>query len=230
MIRVHDVNVTDYSMGEWASGRKNGIRYFPYSRNMTENPSTYKYLDKPGYWGVHAIGEVWAEFLFEMAENLIDVHGFNPSLFPPAPNAKDDSGFYSAAALEKTGKRVPAHGNTLALQLVIDSMKLQPCRPSFINSRDAIITADKALTGGDNECTIWKSFAHRGLGPNARVVGSTPWGGGMHEEDFTVPPKCRDSKKEPEHGKPKPGKPGRGKDRQFGGRRAAAGRKGRAAV
>ena len=51
MIRMHDANVTDYSMGEWASARKNGIRNYRYSRNMTENPSTYKFLDKPGYWG-----------------------------------------------------------------------------------------------------------------------------------------------------------------------------------
>jgi hypothetical protein len=28
------------------------------------NPSTYKTLDQPGYWGVHAIGEVWAEILW----------------------------------------------------------------------------------------------------------------------------------------------------------------------
>ena len=58
-------------MGEWASSRTNGIRNYRYSRNMvsllkpsqlkaqltlslqTVNPSTYKTLDKPGYWGVH---------------------------------------------------------------------------------------------------------------------------------------------------------------------------------
>ncbi|BGP56030.1 hypothetical protein JCM8202_005174 [Rhodotorula sphaerocarpa] len=191
MVRLHDPNVTDYSMGEWASGRKNGIRFFRYSRSLKENPSTYKFLDKPGYWGVHAIGEVWAEMLFEMAENLIDVHGFHPGLFPPPLNSTAADDFYSRELLAKTGKRVPAHGNTLALQLVMDGMKLQPCRPSFNDARDAILTADEALTGGDNACTIWAAFAKRGLGPKARVVGSTPWGGGVHEEDFDVPRSCR---------------------------------------
>lgn len=231
LVRMHDPNVTDYSMGEWASGRKNGIRYYRYSRNMTENPSTYKYLDKPGYWGVHAIGEVWAAILFELAGNLIDVHGFHPGLFPPPLNSTDADGFYSTEILHKTGKRVPAHGNTLAMQLVVDGLKIQPCRPSFVNARDAILTADRALTGGDNECTIWKSFAKRGLGPDARLVGGTPWGGGVHEEDYTVPKKCRSGKhdendREP---KPKPGKPGRG-ERRFGDRPAQAGRKGRGAA
>ena len=73
MIRMHSVNETEFSMGEWASSRAGGIRNFRYSRNMvsliscfmpcwiltfplsrkTVNPSTYKTLDKPGYWGVH---------------------------------------------------------------------------------------------------------------------------------------------------------------------------------
>lgn len=48
-------------MGSWAANETNGIRHYPYSTNTTINPSTYKTLDKGGYWGVHAIGEVWAE-------------------------------------------------------------------------------------------------------------------------------------------------------------------------
>lgn len=162
-------------MGSWASGRKGGIRNYPYSRNLTTNLDTYKSLDKGGYWGVHAIGEVWAEMLFEMAENLIDDHGFHPTLFPPAVNSTDSTGYYSEKHLKESKRKVPAHGNTLAVQLVVDAMKLQPCRPSFQNARDAILTADKVLTGGENRCTIWKSFAKRGLGPEAKVIGSTPW-------------------------------------------------------
>ncbi|BGO94656.1 hypothetical protein NBRC10512_004915 [Rhodotorula toruloides] len=209
MIRLHDTNVTDYSMGEWASNRAKGIRYYRYSRNMTENPSTYNFLSRPGYWGVHAIGEVWAEMLFELAENLIDKHGFHPTLFPPAVNGTDSTGFYSERHLVQSGKKVPAHGNTLAVQLVIDGMKIQPCRPTFQNARDAIITADKALTGGENECIIWQSFAKRGLGPDATLVGSTPWGGGVRKEDYDVPKRCVE-KKDPKGGK---GKKDR-KDRQ----------------
>ena len=37
-------------MGSWAANRKSGIRNFVYSANMTSNPSTFKTLDKPGYW------------------------------------------------------------------------------------------------------------------------------------------------------------------------------------
>lgn len=69
--------------------------------------------------------------------------------------------------------------------------------------------ADKALTGGENECIIWQSFAKRGLGPDATLVGSTPWGGGVRKEDYDVPKRCA-QKKEPKGGE---GKKDR-KDRQ----------------
>ncbi|GAA5940279.1 uncharacterized protein JCM15063_002587 [Sporobolomyces koalae] len=191
MIRMHSAKEQEFDMGSWASGRAGGIRNYPYSRNLTTNQDSYKSLDKGGYWGVHAIGEVWAEMLFELAENLIDDHGFHPTLFPPAVNSTDSTGYYSEKHLKESKKRVPAHGNTLAVQLVVDAMKLQPCRPSFQNARDAIITADKMLTGGENRCTIWKSFAKRGLGPDAKVVGSTPWGGGIRTEDSSIPVDCK---------------------------------------
>ena len=46
----------------------------------------------------------------------------------------------------------------------------QPCNPNFIQARDAILDADKALTGGQNACEIWKGFAKRGLGEEASYM------------------------------------------------------------
>lgn len=158
---------------------------------MTVNPSTYKTLDNPTYWGVHAIGEVWAEMLWVVEQNLIKKHGFSDTLFPPKPleNGTIPLGnFYR----ESTNRMlVPKHGNTLAVQLVISGMKLQPCRPSFLDARDAIIQADWHLTGGDNYCELWHGFASRGLGPNAHAQLPMPWVGGiLRKEDFSVPKGC----------------------------------------
>lgn len=58
-------------------------------------------------------------------------------------------------------------------------MKLQKCNPSFFDARDAIISADEVLTGGENFCDLWAGFSEKGLGPDARVDGRTPWGGGI---------------------------------------------------
>ncbi|PWZ01897.1 hypothetical protein BCV70DRAFT_198178 [Testicularia cyperi] len=190
----------DWPMGSWASNRAKGIRNYPYSTNKTINPETYSYLDRAGYWGVHAIGEVWATMLNEVEEALVLEHGFTAKLFPPATNAtqqEQDTFFLSKDELALLSKdrvskrRVPRHGNSLLVQLVLDGMKLQPCRPSFFDARDAIIQADKHLTGGQNKCILWKAFARRGLGTDATVIGRTPWGGGKRSDGHAVPKDCK---------------------------------------
>lgn len=187
---------SDYTMGAWASNRKAGIRNFPYSLDDKINPSTYKTLDKPGYWGVHAIGEVWAEMLWVVSQRMIAKHGFSDTLFPPVPNADGTmpagaESFYRPPVYDVHGDplpRVPRHGNTLFLQLVIDGMKLQPCSPTFFEARQAILQADELLTGGENACEIWRGFAERGLGVDAMVTGQTPWGGGVRTNvSFILP-------------------------------------------
>lgn len=191
-----------FTMGSWASHAKSGIRKYPYSTNLTLNPETYKSLDAPGYWGVHAIGEVWAGILYQVEEGLRAQHGWSPDLFPPGTNASQqekDAFFLTADEIKhllgpkgRPSKRpVPRHGNTLAVQLIIDGMKLQPCRPSFFDARDAIIQADQHLTGGSNACLLWERFAQRGLGVNAKVVGRTPWGGGVRTNGYKKPSKCK---------------------------------------
>ncbi len=190
----------DWPMGSWASNRAKGIRNYPYSTNKTINPETYSYLDHAGYWGVHAIGEVWATMLNEVEEALVLEHGFTTNLFPPATNAtaEEQSAFFldenEIASLGKSRvskRRVPRHGNSLLVQLILDGMKLQPCRPSFFDARDAIVQADKHLTGGQNKCLLWKAFAKRGLGTDAAVIGRTPWGGGKRSDGYAVPHECK---------------------------------------
>ncbi|ORX69029.1 hypothetical protein DL89DRAFT_284379 [Linderina pennispora] len=150
----------DLLLGQYVYGQ--GIRNYPYSTSTSTNPSTYGYLDDPNYQEVHAIGEVWAEILYEVIWNLIDANGMAADLF--------------SHDLTK--------GNSIALQIILDGMKLQPCNPTFIDARDAIIQAEQNLTGGKNKCAIWKGFAKRGLGVNA----SSDWW--SHTEDYTVPSGC----------------------------------------
>lgn len=120
-----------------------GIRPTPYTTDMSINPTTYG--DIPDLAVPHGVGYAWASMLWEVYWNLVDAYGYNPDVY----------GDWT------TG------GNNLAIQLVMDGMKLQACRPGFVDGRDAILLADQVLTGGANQCHIWNGFAKRGLGYSA---------------------------------------------------------------
>ncbi len=81
--------------------------------------------------------------LWEMNWALIDKYGLDPDIY------------------NGTG------GNNIALQLVIDGLKLQPCNPGFVDARNAILQADQVNNAGANQCLIWTAFAKRGLGYSA---------------------------------------------------------------
>lgn len=207
---ARDRNNSDvaFSMGEWASGRPGGIRKFPYSRNITLSPETYETLNKPGYWAVHAAGEVWATIVLDVVAHAKEQYGFSKTLFPPATTASDEekARFYlteeEVASLPNGPKRkskrpIPRHGNTLLAQLLVDGMKLQPCRPDFLSAREAIVKASQILTGGgdDYECLLRHAFAKRGLGLDAKVVGQTPWGFGVHTNGHKTPETCKGTRR-----------------------------------
>ncbi|CAG8457263.1 4534_t:CDS:2 [Ambispora gerdemannii] len=185
-------DTTEFGMGAWANGGE-GIRRYKYSTSKKTNPETFSWMDKPGYWGVHPKGAVWAEMLYEVYWNLVDKHGFTSDWFPPTNEAENSSWYTKPRRRPNQGRSlIPKHGNTLALQLVVDAMKLQPCRPQFIDARNAIIQADEVLTGGENKCEIWRGFAKRGLGTKAKIVGGSPWGGGVRKESDSVPKECEE--------------------------------------
>ena len=129
--------------------------------------------------------------LWIVSQRMIAKHGFIDSLFPPPP-LEDGTipigDFYrspESLSAEAANHLVPKHGNSLMVQLVINGMKLQQCRPGFFEARDAIIQADQVLTGGENFCDLWLAFAEKGLGVDATVQGRTPWGGGVRKDVST---------------------------------------------
>ena len=142
-----------------------GIRITPYSTDMSINPSTYNRIKTAAE--PHGVGYVWATMLWEVYWDLIEVHGFNPNVY-------DDW---------TTG------GNNLAIQLVMDGMKFQPCEPGFADARDAILVADQALTDGANQCLIWRGFAKRGLGFSAQQNNPASKADGV--EGYDTHPACQ---------------------------------------
>jgi hypothetical protein len=152
-----------------------GIRDFQYSTDRAINPMTYVFtnnyqtIDAEGVskTSVHGVGSVWATMLWDLTWAYVNKYGF-------------DNNKYTG-----TG------GNNKIMRIVLDGIKLQPCSPTFVDARNAIIAADQALTGGKDYCLIWEVFAARGLGVNASA-GDTNIGNDQ-VEDFTRPsagPSC----------------------------------------
>ena len=167
--------------GQWAlfadSRVGPGFRPRPYSRNMELQPFTYDSIKTNGWLPneqgnptslalPHGLGHGWAATLWDMAWDLVDRHGFNPNAF----GAWD------------TG------GNNRAIQYVIDGLKMQGCGPGLVVARDAIIASADLLSEGEDTCTVWSSFARRGLGFSA-VQGTT--NRDDNSEAFDTHPDCR---------------------------------------
>ncbi len=132
--------VGTYAAGQSPTG--GGIRAYPYSTNIAVNPLVYA-ATLPAE--VHSLGEVWCEALWEMTWEMIQLDGINPNIF-------------NAAGVG---------GNSAALKVMVEGMKLQPCSPGFIDARNAILKADTLFFGAHYSCAIWKAFAKRGMGVNA---------------------------------------------------------------
>ena len=117
-----------------------GIRGQRYCTDFTVNNRVYL-ASLPT--GPHPRGEIWCATLWDMTWNIINQIGtINPNLYNLAGGG----------------------GNTIAMKLVTEGLKLQQCSPGFISGRNAILQADQNLYGGLYNCAIWEAFRRRGMG------------------------------------------------------------------
>ncbi len=150
--------VGTYLLGQPITG--NGVRTQRYSTDFGVNNHTYDDIKTAVV--PHGVGEIWATMLWDVTWGIIGTDGF-------------DSDVYNGTA-----------GNNVALAIITEGLKLQPCSPGFVDGRDAILAADQALYGGAHICTIWEAFAGRGLGFSASQGSSSSNTDGT--EAFDLPP------------------------------------------
>lgn len=159
-----------------------GVRRLPYSSTMTVNNQTFNDIigtggrvfnpepGEPNERGApHPLGEIWTGALWDLYWAMVDKYDFDED------------------QLHGDG------GNNMAIQLVVDGMKLQACNPGFIDGRDAILKADELSFNGANQCLIWEVFARRGLGYGADQGNINDRNDGI--ESFAVHPECISSLK-----------------------------------
>ena len=139
---VNSGSTNPRSGGSYAFSSSAGIRSHKYCTDFSVNPLVYLSYLPPE---VHDLGEIWCAALWEMTWAIIQQEGINPNIYQPAGGG----------------------GNTIAMKLVTEGMKLQPCHPGFIDGRDAIIQADRNLYGGTHVVVIREAFRKRGMGLGA---------------------------------------------------------------
>lgn len=142
-LKAGDVGATPRGLATFAVNEPTtggGLRSFPYSTDMSVNPLT---LNNSNDDESHNRGEFMAAVLWDLTWAYINKYGLDPNVF--------------------TG----TGGNNKVMRLVIDGLKLQPCSPTVVEFRIALIAADQATTGGQNYCMINEVFRRRGVGLNA---------------------------------------------------------------
>ncbi len=152
-----------YALNEAPEGL--GIRDYKYSTDLNINPFTYDDIKSTPLTTTgrspHYIGSIWATILWDLTWKLIESEGIDPDIY------------------HGNG------GNNIALQLVMDGMKLIKCSPGFVDGRDAILLADELRYNGIHKCAIWEAFARRGLGFSASQGSSNVYNDGT--EAFDLP-------------------------------------------
>jgi len=139
--KPEDTGATPRGIGTYAQNQSidgRGIRRQPYSTDMTVNNQVLD--DIVGTAAPHPLGEVWTAVTWDLYWALVEEYGWDPDL------------------VNGTG------GNNIAIQLVMDGMKLQSCLPGFEDGRNAILAADEINYDGAHQCLIWEVFARRGMG------------------------------------------------------------------
>ncbi len=129
-----------------------GIRRAPYSTDLSKNPFTFKHVRKaatlPGGAAlaqsaanmseIHNVGEIWASALFEGYVNLLAV------------------GKAANRSFDDTKRRMADY--------VVAGMKATPTEPTFVEQRDALLSAVLATGRVDDFSALAQGFAKRGFG------------------------------------------------------------------
>ena len=153
-----------------------GDRRYPYSRDMTKNPLTFRHVANgaalppapapsfafasPDNAEEHNAGEVWGSVLWECYSNLLN-----------------DTGRLSFAQAQDRMKRY-----------LVGGYKMTPVDPTFVTARDALLAFVKAQDARDHDLCL-HGFAKRGLGLGAVAAGPfSQTNAGVVESYKTVKP------------------------------------------
>ena len=174
--------VNPYVLGPYVTGDvDSGIRNYA----MNNSPLNYSDLDYDGngLGSPHANGEIWSATNFDILRSL---NAKYDAAFPSTDKALQ----FACAKGQKASSDCP--GNRRWNQIQYDSYLLQPTGVSMVDSRDAMLAADRLRFKGANQKELWDAFAKRGLGASATTTGPTDveavagWDSPLRSDEATI--------------------------------------------
>ncbi len=146
-----------FAVGAYVTGnKKRGIRNY----GMNRSPLNYSDV---GYdiigAQVHADGEIWSATNFDMRKALIKKYN---GRFP----AWDTRLQRRCARGAIPVRRCP--GNRRWAQIYFDAFLLMPSDVTMLGARNAYLAADRMRFNGANQKLLWRAFAKRGFGKQAK--------------------------------------------------------------
>jgi extracellular elastinolytic metalloproteinase len=171
-----------FALAPYVSGNKDrGIRNY----GMNNSPLNYSDLeyDGNGLESPHADSEIWSAVNFDIAEALNDKYD---AQFPSSDKALQ----LECAKGEQPADECP--GNRRWAQIMFDGLLLTPSGSTMLDSRDAMLAADRLRFDGANQAELWDNFARRGMGesassPNAEDRDPVPgWDSPLANNEATV--------------------------------------------
>ena len=171
-----------FALAPYVSGNKDrGIRNY----GMNNSPLNYSDLeyDGNGTTSPHADSEIWSAVNYDIAEALNDKYD---AQFPSSDKALQ----LQCAKGKQPADECP--GNRRWAQIMFDGLLLTPSGSTMLDSRDAMLAADRLRFDGANQAELWDSFARRGMGesassPNAEDRDPVPgWDSPLADNEATV--------------------------------------------
>ena len=157
-----------FVIGSYSTNMTNGIRMFPYSMDFKINPLTFNNittLSRP-----HDVGLLWGNIMFDIYWKLIRRYGFSDN-------------WYNSEQMK---------GNIIMMKLIFAALKTSVCNPTFLQAREAFLSADTQVTNGKHTCLIWDAFATRGMGIYAKEkLRDFVFNYEQITESYKVPRMCR---------------------------------------
>ncbi|MGH3458145.1 M36 family metallopeptidase [Aeromicrobium sp.] len=178
-----------FALAPYVSGNKDrGIRNY----GMNNSPLNYSDLeyDGTGTTSPHADSEIWSAVNFDIAKALNDKYDAQSSSSSKTLQRQCAKG-------EQPADECP--GNRRWAQIMFDGLLLTPSGSTMLDSRDAMLAADRLRFDGANQAELWDSFARRGMGetassPNAEDKDPVPgWSTPLADNEATVRFKSADT-------------------------------------